>query len=409
MYLKFILYVSLLSFPPGDVIPLLRRAPEAPEINQAWGSRSRERGMSDRQEATLRLVYLTPAPTRRTLLATDNLSGAVVLWSLRSQKALMFLDVLVLVDRTCSVLILKMCFMAVDPAIIAAGIAATASTINAGSQANYAGKNRRQSEKLMKWQHDINLTDWGLENEYNSPANQMKRLKDAGLNPNLIYGSGSGGMQGGSVNSTSAPQSHMEAPQFDVSGVLKAFIDLSLLDKQKDLLSAQVAATRANAQLTDSTIPLREQELAQKNMLFPGQLTALELANRKTLADTQFTLHQDERAAALQEMNLKLGDQNIQKAIQEVLLLRLSRSKVAAERDHIRQQIENLKSEKTKTELETKLMRSRPSPANFLRVVGDYIGDTKLVERVKAEYQNARDSWSKEDSTDYKKLYHLKK
>lgn len=32
---------------------------------------------------------------------------------------------------------------------------------------------------------------WSLANDYNSPVSQMERLKVAGLNPNLVYGSGS--------------------------------------------------------------------------------------------------------------------------------------------------------------------------------------------------------------------------
>ena len=35
-----------------------------------------------------------------------------------------------------------------------------------------------------------NIRFWNMQNEYNLPKNQMKRLQDAGLNPNLIYGSG---------------------------------------------------------------------------------------------------------------------------------------------------------------------------------------------------------------------------
>lgn len=42
---------------------------------------------------------------------------------------------------------------------------------------------------LMKQQEQAyNLQLWQLQNEYNSPAAQMKRFQDAGLNPNLIYG-----------------------------------------------------------------------------------------------------------------------------------------------------------------------------------------------------------------------------
>ena len=32
------------------------------------------------------------------------------------------------------------------------------------------------------------LADWNMQNQYNSPAEQMKRYKEAGLSPHLIYG-----------------------------------------------------------------------------------------------------------------------------------------------------------------------------------------------------------------------------
>lgn len=42
---------------------------------------------------------------------------------------------------------------------------------------------------LLKQQEQAyNLELWNLQNQYNSPAEQMKRYQDAGLNPNLIYG-----------------------------------------------------------------------------------------------------------------------------------------------------------------------------------------------------------------------------
>lgn len=41
---------------------------------------------------------------------------------------------------------------------------------------------------LMKQQEQAyNLELWNLQNQYNSPAAQMERYQDAGLNPNLIY------------------------------------------------------------------------------------------------------------------------------------------------------------------------------------------------------------------------------
>ena len=44
---------------------------------------------------------------------------------------------------------------------------------------------------LAKYQNDRNLQLWNMQNEYNAPKQQMARLKEAGLNPNLVYGNGS--------------------------------------------------------------------------------------------------------------------------------------------------------------------------------------------------------------------------
>lgn len=43
------------------------------------------------------------------------------------------------------------------------------------------------NRQLAEYQNEWNLSQWHRENEYNSPAQQMARLKAAGLNPNLAY------------------------------------------------------------------------------------------------------------------------------------------------------------------------------------------------------------------------------
>lgn len=63
------------------------------------------------------------------------------------------------------------------------------------------------------------------QNEYNKPANQMARLREAGLNPNLVYGGSSGSVAG---NLSTAPtgnyQSRGSGNLFDVlGGVLGAY------------------------------------------------------------------------------------------------------------------------------------------------------------------------------------------
>ena len=49
--------------------------------------------------------------------------------------------------------------------------------------------NEKQAEKANQW----NIEQWERENLYNSPIQQMQRLEQAGLNPNLMYGQGNPG------------------------------------------------------------------------------------------------------------------------------------------------------------------------------------------------------------------------
>jgi hypothetical protein len=66
-----------------------------------------------------------------------------------------------------------------------------------------AGKRQRKADKA-------NIKFWQMQNAYNDPAQQMARLKKAGLNPNLVYGqsvSGATGQAGAVAPSKAAPYS----------------------------------------------------------------------------------------------------------------------------------------------------------------------------------------------------------
>lgn len=78
------------------------------------------------------------------------------------------------------------------------------------------GANKRAKE-LAKYQYDLNMQAWREQNEYNKPINQVERLQEAGLNPQLAYGNGS---QAG--NASPAPQ--YQAPTLQkVQGFGNAF------------------------------------------------------------------------------------------------------------------------------------------------------------------------------------------
>lgn len=97
-------------------------------------------------------------------------------------------------------------------------------------------------------QNAYNMQMWKMQQEYNSPANQMKRYREAGLNPNLIYGSGSAS----AGNATSAPE--MQAHQSGVGKfmqlmqVARGLFDMKKekdeIDLQKVKLASDIAHTK---------------------------------------------------------------------------------------------------------------------------------------------------------------------
>lgn len=48
----------------------------------------------------------------------------------------------------------------------------------------------RYNWEMAKWQNATNIENWNMQNAYNHPSEQMKRLEEAGLNPNLVYDKG---------------------------------------------------------------------------------------------------------------------------------------------------------------------------------------------------------------------------
>lgn len=64
------------------------------------------------------------------------------------------------------------------------------SQINLAQQKELAKYNAEQQSMLNQQAFDQNVQMWNKQNAYNTPLQQMKRLKQAGLNPNLVYGGG---------------------------------------------------------------------------------------------------------------------------------------------------------------------------------------------------------------------------
>lgn len=113
------------------------------------------------------------------------------------------------------------------------------------------------SKSLMRYQQKLNQQAIDQMNRYNSPIEQMKRLRAAGLNENLVYGSGVDGNQGGSANVGIANRN----PAFD-AGLTDA-LELSFKRRQIENESKIANANEVNI--------LANRELAQAKTLLTLQ------------------------------------------------------------------------------------------------------------------------------------------
>ena len=91
--------------------------------------------------------------------------------------------------------------------LIATGVAAVGNQIGGLAQRKWQ---REENERT----YQRNLEQWHRENAYNDPSQQMARLKAAGLNPNMVYGTGTqaAGKAGSSPQKQSV-QSNMPMPE----------------------------------------------------------------------------------------------------------------------------------------------------------------------------------------------------
>lgn len=119
--------------------------------------------------------------------------------------------------------------MSVAGTIATAAAPAVASSIGTGLFGWIGAKKAREFAKesaTTAYQRDVEM--WERANKYNAPAEQMERLKNAGLNPNLVYGNG--GATGNTSTQTPKHQNY-EQPVYthkfpDLMQVMQMYQDI---------------------------------------------------------------------------------------------------------------------------------------------------------------------------------------
>lgn len=231
-----------------------------------------------------------------------------------------------------------------DQSIIDAATQTLNNAANMMAQGNVNRKTRKWNEKMMDRQRQWAQEDWNKLNEYNHPSAQMARLREAGLNPNLVYGKGAD-VTADSVRGTETKAWNPKASQvsFDARSSMFANTDLAMKQAQVDNLRAQNTVLDQEAQLkkaqTLNTLTGEEMtrfSLGQERTLAENSIEFRKQQLKKLQADTAYTVNSDERAAIMQS-------QNITESVERILTMRVGRNLTSSQIGKVNQEIRNLK------------------------------------------------------------------
>jgi len=279
--------------------------------------------------------------------------------------------------------------------LIAAGASLAGSAINAGSQSRTNQSQLSYSREMYDKQRSDALADWNRQNQYNSPKEQMMRFKEAGLNPNLIYGQ----MTQSPVVRTSSVEGYSpRAPQVDLGNAaamglqgLSTYQDTQLKNVQTDLVKEQIK----NAS-TDNM--LKQLDWAEKNIRLPyaqsmaqSNAEALKLQNDQRLQDLQFNTQ-------MNPIKLEEGQYRINNAIKDLDVKIQNMNLSKAQEAQAYQTIASLKKQGVLQQLDINLKKQGVQPGDnvLLRILTQGITQGKGVDWFKEKANNLA-QWLKEN------------
>lgn len=200
------------------------------------------------------------------------------------------------------------------PAIAAAGsILDTAiGAITSGG----AGRRNRRFAREMYWrQRNDALSDWNMQNTYNSPSAQMARLKEAGLNPNLVYGDGGSIMQAAVARGSDATMGNEQPLTGTRLGeAMNNYYNVKLANAQltsqqlmQEKLRAETAGVQASTAKTIGETNINKFDLDRKNELVLQIIEDAWASTGLKKAQIDAAVHGNKRAADLHPYNVKLA------------------------------------------------------------------------------------------------------
>lgn len=193
------------------------------------------------------------------------------------------------------------------PAIMAAA-SIVGSIINNRARRKQDARNNaatlEANKELAAYSHQQDVEMWNRANQYNDPRNQMQRLTAAGLNPNLVYGSGAVGNQSGAIPKHSTPQVDMSISPVQIPTMLGQYQDFQMRQAQIDNVKA--ATEEKHSQIMTDAIRRYVMEIQGKTgaeNLYRSQVTREDQISAVQEKGRQARIVTDQELSRLRQMS----------------------------------------------------------------------------------------------------------
>lgn len=251
--------------------------------------------------------------------------------------------------------------------ILQAGSEVGSALLSAFSGGRMNRKQRQHQKEMYGIARQDALSDWHMQNAYNDPSAQMMRLKNAGLNPNLVYGNGVVGNSGDGVRGSSPSGFNGTVPDWSGIGragnVLMQAADFEIkrqtvdnMEAQNELTRAEIVKKAAETMNLGYTGEHSKFDLEMKNALRENSLQVAEAALRKTEKETDVLVNRDAREAARNASDLREAT------------MRIASMSVGMREAEARMRNMGLESDLRALELEMKKLNIYPGDPWYVRV-----------------------------------------
>lgn len=280
--------------------------------------------------------------------------------------------------------------------------------------------NRKYNERMYEKQRADALADWQRSADYNSPQAQMTRYKEAGLNPNLIYGSATNSpmaqMKNADLETSELPPYQIN--RNSVGDAIGTYQNLRTTNQQIDNLAAQNEFIKSQTNLnnlralTEALRPgLIEEQTgneywkkrlnarldSHQNIMNPHLQKLAEERITNIIANTGYTEARTSMIPGLVALNA-----------QRILESKAKTAKTWNENNHVTQLISLTKSKTFQNDLENLMRMQGTSYKDGAITRGFFTGGTtnyQIPNSIEKVYKNIVPGWEKMSNTD--KAYYL--